>query len=225
LSATVIARDNTTANALATALCVLGSDDGLKLVKATDGAECLLVLADGKLVRSGGFGNYEKPVATSQPAAVWPNGNQLTISFTVEPQPTKPKLRPYVGIWIESSTGKPVRTIELWAQNKKVGYLHGMADWWHSLGTALKDPLKAVTRATRPPGKYSVSWDGTDADGKPVNTGIYRIVLEVAYEKGDDLSKGALVDCGKQADNAKIAATTTFKDVTITYGPPEKKVP
>src|SRR5471032_2240388 len=59
-SATVIARDNVTANALATTLCVLTPEEGLRLVAATPGVECLLVTKDGKQMRSAGFALLEK---------------------------------------------------------------------------------------------------------------------------------------------------------------------
>ena len=55
-SATVIADDNVTANALATTLCVLTPVEGLRLAAATPGVECLLVTKDGKQFRSAGFG-------------------------------------------------------------------------------------------------------------------------------------------------------------------------
>ena len=55
LSATVIASDNATANALATILCVVPNAEGIKLVERTSGASALLVLADGKQIRSKGF--------------------------------------------------------------------------------------------------------------------------------------------------------------------------
>lgn len=61
-SVTVIARDATTADALATAISVLGRERGLALVEADPDLECLLVtIRDGDLVlhRSSGFAAYE----------------------------------------------------------------------------------------------------------------------------------------------------------------------
>jgi thiamine biosynthesis lipoprotein ApbE len=54
-SATVVAGANVTANALATTLCVLSPEEGLRLVAATPGAECLIVAADGRQFRSAGW--------------------------------------------------------------------------------------------------------------------------------------------------------------------------
>ena len=48
MSCTVIARDGTTADAIATALCVLGPERGLPLIEKQDGAAALWVIADEK---------------------------------------------------------------------------------------------------------------------------------------------------------------------------------
>ena len=38
--------------------------------------------------------------------------------------------------------------------------------------------------ATRPPGKYTLKWDGKDDNGKPVKPGTYTVVIEAAREHG-----------------------------------------
>ena len=58
-SATVIAPDNTTANALATSLCVLKPEEGLALIRSTPEAQCLLIMSDGTEQRSSGFKRFE----------------------------------------------------------------------------------------------------------------------------------------------------------------------
>ena len=57
-SVTVISRDVMTADALATAVFVLGSVDGLALVNQMDNTECLIVDKNGKLIKSDDFENY-----------------------------------------------------------------------------------------------------------------------------------------------------------------------
>lgn len=54
-SATVTARDSTTANLLATTLCVLGVEEGLRLIESISGVECLLVNASGEVFTSSGL--------------------------------------------------------------------------------------------------------------------------------------------------------------------------
>ncbi len=61
-SATVIGPDATSADALATALAVLGTEEGLALIESLPGYECLIISAEGaehRLTRSSGFARYE----------------------------------------------------------------------------------------------------------------------------------------------------------------------
>lgn len=64
-SATVIARDALSADALATAISVLGPDDALRLVESLDETECLIMSAldtrGATIVRSSGFDAYCQP--------------------------------------------------------------------------------------------------------------------------------------------------------------------
>ncbi len=76
-SATVIASDSGTANALATTLCVVTTAEGMRLVRDTPGAECLIVAADGKQFRSAGFAAFEVKRAAAPAVAkpsLWPEG-------------------------------------------------------------------------------------------------------------------------------------------------------
>ena len=75
-SATVVSPRATDAGALATALCVMAPEDGLRLAATVPETECLLVLADGRLVSSTGWSKNETPrasvhaaVAAGTPAA------------------------------------------------------------------------------------------------------------------------------------------------------------
>lgn len=65
-SVTVIAPHGAEADALATALSVLGAREGLKLIESLPQTECLLITGDKdsfKLIRSSGFAAYEIPAA------------------------------------------------------------------------------------------------------------------------------------------------------------------
>jgi thiamine biosynthesis lipoprotein ApbE len=81
-SATVVSPRATDAGALATALCVMTPEDGLRLAATVPDTECLLVLADGRLVSSSGWRKNEMPRANvfAAVAAGTPNANaDLTI--------------------------------------------------------------------------------------------------------------------------------------------------
>jgi thiamine biosynthesis lipoprotein len=117
--ATVIAEDATTANALATALCVLGTD-GLKLTEAA-----LLIDADGREHRAGAFVRYEWPVGDDKKteekradekkteekkADPWPEDYQVTLAFEL-PSPGGRARRPYVA---SGSRTRTARRCGLW---------------------------------------------------------------------------------------------------------------
>ena len=46
------------------------------------------------------------------------------------------------------------------------------------------DLIDTVSRATRQPGKYTVTWDGKDDHGKPLGPGTYTVCIEAAREHG-----------------------------------------
>ncbi len=58
ISATVIARDATTADALSTAAFVLGAEEGIELIDALKGIEGLLISLDRQIIRSRGFHRF-----------------------------------------------------------------------------------------------------------------------------------------------------------------------
>jgi thiamine biosynthesis lipoprotein len=59
VSSTVICRNAITADALATALCVMEPLKGIRLIDGLDDAEAILVTRDKKIVKSAGFSTYE----------------------------------------------------------------------------------------------------------------------------------------------------------------------
>jgi hypothetical protein len=49
-----------------------------------------------------------------------------------------------------------------------------------------KKLAKSLTGATRPPGKYTLNWDGKDNKGNPVKAGRYTVFIEATREHGTD---------------------------------------
>lgn len=62
LSVSIISESSTLADAYSTAVFVLGSESGLKLVENTDDAECIIVTSDDKIIMSSGFEELCSPV-------------------------------------------------------------------------------------------------------------------------------------------------------------------
>ena len=65
LSATIIAENATDADALATAVFVLGEADGMELIERLDRVEGLIITGDRRILRSSGFWKFEVEVRDS----------------------------------------------------------------------------------------------------------------------------------------------------------------
>lgn len=231
-AATVVAADATTANALATTLCVLGAVEGLKLAAGL-GADVLLIDADGTEHRTARFANYELPVGQEKKpeekkpedkkdekkADPWPEGYEVTLSFEL-PNPGARARRPYVAFWIEDADGKAVRTVAVWGNNPK--WLGTMSAWW-KIGKDNKALLRAVTKATRAPGKYELVWDGKDDAGKALPQGTYTVKLEVHREHGKDVIQTEKIECGKEDAKVTMKKNAETEESTVKYAKKEKK--
>lgn len=193
--ATVIAGRSADADALATALNVLGPEEGLRLVESTPGAACLIAAADGRVVRSAGWRAFE--VAARAPKAEtrghWGDEFEVAIDFEINRPDTGGERyrRPFVAIWVEDGEGFPVRNLALWVVLTGSGpqeWLPDLKRWYRDELARRKvrknDMVRLMARPTRPPGRYSVVWDGKDDQGEPVPPGTYTIWIEAAREHG-----------------------------------------
>lgn len=216
-SVTVIAGDGVTANALATALCVLTPEEGLRLVDQTPDAAAILSDRNGAVLRSLRFAAYEQPmrVIPVQAAANWQSGYELAVTVTLKEIQGMRVRRPYIAVWAEDAAGKLVRNIVVWANKPRwLPELHG---WWtRNDGTP---DLFSLTKPTRPPGKYRLVWDGRDEHGNPAPAGAYRIVFEISREHGGYFKQNGTIDCGAKPARITLKETTESEEVLIEYGP------
>ncbi len=135
-------------------------------------------------------GNEAK--ATTQ--ASWGDDHELVIHFEINRPEGEARRRyrlPYVAIWVEDEKGFPVRTLALWVSLGGAGpdrWLPDLKRWYRSDRARREvdktDMVHAMARATAPPGKYSVIWDGKDNHGKPLPGGSYTIYIEAVREHG-----------------------------------------
>jgi thiamine biosynthesis lipoprotein ApbE len=222
VSATVIARDCVTANALATAICVSGPAAGFALVTRTTGAEALVVDRDGTLHRSHGFAGFERPrIERIVGSPLWPAGFELTLTLTLTGLADKGGIRrrprrPYVAVWVEDTSGKVVRYLAVWGDRDK--YLPELSVFWQRAGRD-SHLLGSVTRATRDPGRYTLAWNGFDEQGRPAPMGDYRIVVETNQQHGDYARQAATIACGPAPARVRLKATANFDPVDVQYGP------
>ena len=228
-SATVIAANNANANALATTLCVLKPEEGIALVRSLAATECLIVTADGRQLRSGGFSAVEMPRLASVPptsapagakSGAWPAGFQVTLTLNLKAPAGGGKRvkRPYVAVWVEDAEGRRARTVAVWGRQRK--YFPDLREWW-KLARDDEQWAASVTRATRSAGQHRIVWDGMDDQGAPLPPGTYTLVLEVNREHGTYSMQSGKIECGKMRTKGVIAGSTEFDESPIAYGPPE----
>jgi thiamine biosynthesis lipoprotein len=181
-----------------------------------------LVTDDGQQLSTPGFDRME----VRQPAlkqdkidSKWPESFQVNLTLNLLTPPGGKARRPYVAVWIEDSAGKPVRTIAVWGNEGR--WIKELYQWWKLHGNQ-PSLVKAVTRATRPPGKYTLVWDGVDDKGKAVDPGSYVVQVEVHREHGKHVRQTGTIECAKEPATIMLSKTAETDQIIVTYGPKGK---
>ncbi len=202
LSSSVIAQDPATAGALATAFSVLTPAESASVAQSASGIDYLLLTRDGERIASDGWPSYQAPTPrpsyraaaytgplasqAAKPGALWNRNFELVINLEIAAANDYRYRRPYVAVWVEDEDHFPVRTIALWYG--KYRWLSDLRYWYRDDQVRTRaeggDITNTVSAATRPPGKYTLKWDGTDNHGKPVKAGKYTIMIEASREHG-----------------------------------------
>jgi thiamine biosynthesis lipoprotein len=229
LSATVIAPNPADAGALATAFCMLTPQQSARLSATSPGVDYHLVTADGQRLSSAGWHHYEastpllfaaakpEPVPAPMPQAA-ESGMELGISFQIAQQAGFGK-RPYAAVWIEDKDHFPVRTLALWYEKDR--WLPELRNWYRDDRMRAmaegSDIAASVASATRPPGKYTLKWDGKDHTGKPVKLGKYTVLIEAAREHGTYQIMRQEIDFNGKPQQFQIPGNQEIASATIDY--------
>ena len=201
ISATVVAPNASDAGALATAFNVLSTDESLKLASSLPGVEVLLVTKDGQLIKSKGWSALEEPplkpvnnTATATSATpkagkyadpTWDTDYELVINLEIRQFARFRVNRPYVAVWVDDENKRAVRDLAIWYGKPR--YLSDLRAWRRSNGNRFayqNSNISSISSSTRPPGKYTLKWDGKDDNGALVKPGKYIINIEAAREHG-----------------------------------------
>lgn len=240
VSATVIAPTAEIADALATSFCVMAPENSLRLAASLPDVECLIVTNDGRLFASPGWPGIAVPenalasaiqaslAVLLRPAAILPiDGKSLPLPLKVEfeidqPEASRRYRKPYVAVWIEDQDGLTVRTLILWIQKEGVRWHPDLRRWWRD-DQARKliedtDLIATFSRATRPPGKYDIVWDGKDDAGAPVKPGTYTVLIETAREHGTYQLIRQEVTLGDKPFTKSLAGNVEIKSARLVYG-------
>lgn len=223
-AASVVATDCVSANALATALCVLDATAAQPLAAAL-ALDHLRVGAADDVGASRGFGTLrpaapakslsEAAAVAASPSGSWPANYQLSVDISLKTPDGFRAKRPYVAVWVEDADHRVIRTITVWGTGK---YQPDLTKWWRAIGGS-RQTASAVSRATRYPGAYTVTWDGRDQRGQPVPQGDYTLCVEINREHGHHVSESTTITCGGEATTAELRDTAESETGAIAYGP------
>ena len=204
LAATAFAPCAMDADALATALSVMAPHEGLALAERTAGAEAMIVDADGRRHATSGWSRLAmepapRLIRVAAPGAApavtaWPSGFVATIDYEM-PRPDIARVySPYVTIWVTDASNRLVRQLVLLGNNDN--YIDQNFIWWRRFGRGEPQVVEAVSRPTRPAGRYVAVWDGKDQAGQPVGQGRFTIHLEATREHGLHTYQAITLDLG-----------------------------
>ena len=221
LQATVMAPDAMTADALATAFCVLPPEESLKVAQRMSGVECLIVDEKGGRHATRGFQDLvAKATETTGGGgdSAFPKGHELAITLALPKMDARRYERPYVAVWVEDSKGAHVATLALWGRNRR--WVSELTNWWKADPEA-RDRVDAIGRASRGPGEYRLAWNGTDDGGAGIESGEYTVVIEVSREHGGHTTSRQKIVCGDKAATAEFASNKELASASLRYGPRE----
>jgi thiamine biosynthesis lipoprotein ApbE len=230
------------ANALPGVDCLIVTTDGR--VARSDGwhryerpKPAPLALADGQEPPTPGGRGDQGKIAKGEPASLqgvpWGDDFELVVNFEINrPDAEGGRYRrPFVAIWVEDKDGNPVRNLLLWVSLGGPGPWEWLKDLkrWHRGDQIRKrvdkrDMVLTISRSTRPPGKYSVVWDGKDDHGKPLGRGEYTLYIDAAREHGTYQSIRAPLTIADEPFAAELEGGIEIKSAAIEYRrkPPSK---
>lgn len=228
LGASVVADDVATADVLATILCVLGAKDGFAWLATVPGADGVLVTADGTVHESPGFAARRAGVptatkATSATPGGWPAGFALQVDFEIKAPAAAAGgrgrggwKRPYVAVWIEDMTGAPAKTLCLWVENRR--WLRDLRRWARE-NADQPELTDLVSQATRKAGAYTLTWDGTDDDGRALAAGKYFVCIEATREHGTYQLIRREIELHGEAQAIALEGGEEIATAKLTFGP------
>lgn len=209
VQAAVIAPTATEADALATALAVMPAEEGMALAEQRPGVEALLIEAGRRRATSGWQ-------AACRSASALPTGFAVEVSYEVPKIDAANYRKPYVLVWVTDADKNLVKTLLI--QGTKKEYQQDNYVWWRRYGRKQPGLLDAIGKPTRPPGRYTVGWDGTDEGGKRAPQGRYIVHIEAAREHGGHSYQAVEVNLGAAPVSASQPGKDELGTAQVRYG-------
>ena len=197
-SVSVVAAGAAEADAIATAMLVLGEKEAVAFADRYQAA-ARITRHDGS-VRATCDGRERFAVSSSQSATAnshWAEGWQALATFTAPRRQLMrdPNFRsPYLAMWITGPDNRTVRTLLL--VGKRADWQKDNYIWW-SMNRAQTDRLVTTrSMSTSGAGVYNVFWDGVDDAGQRVPIGTYVLHVETSRERGRHTYRSLTLDLG-----------------------------
>ena len=231
LSASVVAASAIDADAAATALSIMGPQEGMALVESMDGVDCLLVTQSGILTSTNWPGELGQDEGAGKKAPAAGKDSGLLVEFTLNrPKSRRRYRRPYVAVWLEDVDGFPVKTAVLWIQTEQPGprWHRDLTRWYRNdrlrLLVEKKKMIGTVSGATRGPGDYKARFDGTDNTGKQLKPGKYTLCIEAAREHGTyQIIRKSVSIGGDPIERTELKGNTEVSRAAFKWVPVESK--
>jgi thiamine biosynthesis lipoprotein len=188
-SATVIAPSAMEADALATAMLVLGEEEAERLATQLPGVSTRVTHPGGSRWIGAPQPHWVEYAPAPQPGqgapSLWKQGWYADITFEAPPKDMRREIAfrsPYVVLWVSDMNDRPVRTLLLIGRYKE--WHEGNHVWWRLNRAKVDSYFAGRSMSTRGSGTYKVYWDGSDDAGAIVAPGKYRLHVETSRESG-----------------------------------------
>lgn len=199
------------ADAAATALAALPADAALALGERLPGVEAAIFAPDGRTLFTSGWARN----AIDCQAAPLPAGFKVEVAYEIPKIAAANYKNPFIVVWVTDADKNLVKMLGVVATRKN--WIDSEYVWWRRYGRQDPALFESNLKPTKPPGKYTLEWDGTDAAGKRVGQGEYIIHIEAAREHGGHAYQQIPVSLGGKAVTANLSGKDELGTAQVRY--------
>ena len=196
----------------------------------SQGQQALIIDAKGKVYTTENRQAFSEIIKTKAQAKsetgtsnLWSAGGNVKINLEiVKPKGIKHYRNPTVAIWVATKGGAPIKPLAIWGRSRKQ---QAKLTRWINFAQIFKKHTGKVTRNTRAPGKYELTWDGFTSKGRRVPPGEYTICIEIYRAPGKPGLEDSYqlieipIKCTGRKFTAKIEPDTNIGPGKVTFTP------
>ena len=228
ISATVVDKDAVTAGALATSFTILSVEEVEKIAANHEGLAYCLVTKDGDVIENEAWRKIETAKIASTKEKInpdhagtqlsWKKDHEVSINFTLAKFEGQSR-RPYVAVWVEDANGGMVKTLAVWISKPR--WLPDLREWYRKNAKPYRPtaeaPVISNSSATRPPGAYSLKWDGKNENGEFMPPNKYTVFIEVAREHGTYQILKQVINCNNKEEIFTLTPNVEVSAASVAF--------